>query len=103
MLAFRNNGHVQLTFIDSMLPAKGSYILRQFLNLICLAFLVIAIREGFDIAKTTGVLKYQTIAIPKSLFYLSLPVSAIYGTLQVIYNILSLNVNAIHAEKEAQK
>ena len=103
MLAFKNNDHVQLTFIDDMLPAKGSYILRQFLNLICLAFLVIAVKEGFEIVKTTGALKYQTIAIPKSLFYMSFPVSAVYGALQVFYNMLSLNVDTIRAEKEAQK
>ena len=89
-MAFKVNEHMNLTFIvDNLKPGK-KYLAKQIIYFISLIFMVICVKEGFSIAGGTMNQYYNTIPVPKGIFYLSLPISAIPSIIHIILHMLDL-------------
>jgi TRAP-type C4-dicarboxylate transport system permease small subunit len=92
-MAFKKNEHIAISFVVDNLPPKASYYLRQIINLICLAFLLVAAYHGILVTMSTMSLYYDTIPVSKGIFYLSMPISAIPASIHILVHVLRLRAN----------
>jgi TRAP-type C4-dicarboxylate transport system permease small subunit len=89
-IAFKRREHIKLDFLVNAVPKDVSRILKIIIELITIVFLVIVIKEGFQIAKDTWAQTYNTINLSIAWFYLSFPVSAIFMVIHLIDALIGL-------------
>lgn len=89
-MAFKNNEHIAIGFVVENLPPRAKYMLKQVIHLIILIFLIIAFYHGLKVTMGTMRQFYDTIPIPKGIFYLSFPVAAVPSFVHVLAASLTL-------------
>ncbi len=89
-MAFKNNEHISILFIVNNLPPRIKYYWEQVINVLVLLFLAIAFYHGLKVTIGTFGQTYNTIPIPKGVFYLALPVGAVPSFVHVILRIFNM-------------
>lgn len=91
-MAFKNNEHISLTIVVGNLPPKLQYWWRQVIFAICIVFLAVGIFHGFKVVGGTWGQTYNTIPVPKGVFYLSFPLAGIPAIIHLIVQMFELKV-----------
>lgn len=98
-MAFKNNEHIAIGFVVENLPLRAKYIVKQVIHLIIIVFLTVAFYHGLKVTMGTMKQFYDTIPVPKGVFYLAFPVAAVPSIVHVV--VASWNLR--EAYKEADK
>jgi len=94
-LAFKKNEHIALEFVVGNLKPKLQYIWKQGINIICLLFMVVSTYHAIKVVQGTWSQLYNTIPIPRGLFYLSFPVAAVPTISHIIVRMVELEVGKL--------
>lgn len=86
-MTFKTKEHMALTFITNALPPKARFIWMDAIDIIVIAFLVIAIMEGFAVTTSTWSLNYMTIPVSRGIFYLAFPIGSVFSISHLLYHI----------------
>ncbi len=97
-MAFKNNEHMSLEFVVANLKPKAQYVLRQIINVICLAFMIVGMYYSIKIVGRTWAQMYNTIPVPSGVFYLSFPLAAVPAISHIIMRMMTLQVEDHHAD-----
>ncbi|MDO4547288.1 MAG: TRAP transporter small permease [Clostridia bacterium] len=88
-MTFKQKEHMALTFVTNALPPKAKAIWMSALDVIVMAFLVIAIIEGIAVTSSTMPLKYMTIPVSRGVFYMAFPVGAAFSLVHLLLHLLT--------------
>lgn len=89
-MAFKNNEHISILFVVDNLSPRVKYYWKQIVNVLVLIFLVIACYQGVRVTMGTMGQSYNTIPVPRGIFYLAFPIGAVPSFVHVLLRILVL-------------
>jgi TRAP-type C4-dicarboxylate transport system permease small subunit len=89
--AFKRDEHIKLGFLVEILPLKIGKIIKVLINLTVIIFLVLGVKYGFQIVRTTAAQVYNTINLSTAWFYAAFPVSAVF----IIWHLLAATFELI--------
>jgi TRAP-type transport system small permease protein len=70
-----NHDHLSINFFRNLLPSKIQKIIIYFCDIVNLIFVIYMFIAGVNITRATMISKSSILAIPRSWFYLSMPIA----------------------------
>lgn len=86
---YRRAGHISVTVIQDLLPAKGKKAMKVLVHIICIVFFVMMIYFGFIYTGKMSAQLSPAMRLPMGYMYAVIPVSGIMLLLQAIDAILT--------------
>ncbi len=102
-LTFEAKEQMSLTFITNPLSPKVKAVWLDVIDFVIIVFLLIGIKEGIAITKSTWGSYYNTIPVRKGLFYLAFPIGSAISIVHLIFHILTRRPADFSAEPEAKE
>lgn len=89
-IAFKRREHIRLNFLVNAVSAKASKYIKIMIELLTILFLLVVIKQGFQIVRDTCAQSYNTINLSIAWFYASFPVSATLMVIHLIESVIKL-------------
>lgn len=83
-ITFHNDEHMRLTFVANAMSPKNRAIWLTIMDAFCFVFLVIAGYLSISVVQNAMQTIYQTIPVPRGLFYLPFPIGAFMSLFQIV-------------------
>ena len=83
-VAFKNEGHISLTFLTDKFHGKARTIVEIFILIVCLVLCVMTTKAGFDGVGLVANQKAASMPIKMSWVYIAIPLGMIVATIQIV-------------------
>lgn len=105
-ITFHNDEHMRLTFVPNAMKPKTRKIWLCLMDVCCFLFLAWAAVLSVGVVKNAMQTLYQTIPVPRGIFYMPFPIGCVLSLFQIInvnYKRLTGPDEAVMTETELEK